>query len=262
MSFQPVLPLGGYAGWRYLNRTLETQQEALRDSVPVQRLTDYFRDNIAKAKTAADLVKDRRLLEVALGAFGLEADIGAKAFIERVLSDGTMKQGALSSKLSDKRYAALAFEFGYGNLGSRTDLPGFADKIIARYEEKAFQKAVGEKDNSMRLALNLSGALKDIAARTSNANAQWFSMMGEAPVREVFQTALGLPQSFGTLDLDRQLATYKARSQSIFGTENLSDFTEPANQEKLIRLFLMRSESRGGGMAPAAMALQLLERLR
>lgn len=258
MSFQPVLPLGGYTGWRFLQRTLDKQQQAFRQSAPVQRATDYFRANIAKAKTAADLVGDRRLLEVALGAFGLSADLGAKAFIQKVLEGGTLKSDALANKLSDKRYASLAKEFGYGNLGARIGLSGFADTIIARYEKQGFQEVVGESDNSMRLALNLSDGVKEIVDGTKNTNAQWYTLMGNAPLREVFQTALGLPQSLAAIDVDKQLVAFKTRAQAAFGTDKLSDFTDPARQEKLIRLFMVRSESQAAASSPAAMALQLL----
>lgn len=260
MTYQPVLPMGGYTGWKFLQRTLPQQQEAFKKSAPVQRATDYFRANIAKAKTAADLVNDRRLLQVALGAFGLGADLNAKAFVQRVLEGGTLKPDALANRMADKRYKAMALEFGYGDLGGLTAISGFADKIIARYEARAFQEAVGEADGTMRLALNIDGAVKDIAARTTNVNAQWFSMMGESPLRQVFQTALGLPQSFGALDVDRQLATFKDRAQSTFGTDKLSDFADPARQEKLVRLFLMRSETQATSSSPAALALQLLPR--
>lgn len=259
MTFQPVLPSGGYTGWRFLQRTLPQQQEAFRESGSVRRLTDHFKANIARARTAADLVGDRRLLEVALGAFGLRDDLDSKAFIQRVLEGGTMRREALSNRLADKRYHALALEFGYGDLGARTGLSGFAERIVARYEARAFQAAVGERDGTLRLALNVGDAIRDIAGRTSNLNAQWFSMMGEGPLREVFQTALGLPRSFGALDLDRQLATYKDRARAAFGTERLSDLADPARQEKLVRLFLLRSEAQAAP-SPAATILQLLQR--
>lgn len=260
MSYQPILPTGGYTGWKFLQRTLPQQQEAFKKSAPVQRSTDYFRANIAKARTAADLVNDRRLLEVALGAFGLKDDLNAKAFIQRVLEGGTARADALANRLADKRYKAFAQEFGYGDLGARTGLSGFADKIIARYEARAFQEAVGQADGTMRLALNVDGAIKDIAARTTNVNAQWFSMMGEAPLRQVFQTALGLPASVAALDVDRQLATYKERALATFGADKLADFADPARQEKLVRLFLLRSETQATSSSPAALALQLLPR--
>ncbi len=138
MTFQPVVPLAGTAGWAFLNRTLDKQQAAHAGSAPMKRATDHFRANIARAGTAEALVTDRRLLEVALGAFGLEEDINARAFIRKILEEGTTRRDALSSRLADKRYAKLALAFGYGDLGARVGLPGFAEDIIARYEARRF----------------------------------------------------------------------------------------------------------------------------
>ncbi len=78
MTFQPVVPLGGYAGWAFLNRTQTAQQSAFDESATIVRQTSYFEENIGNITTAEDLVNDRRLLEVALGAFGLDEDINNK----------------------------------------------------------------------------------------------------------------------------------------------------------------------------------------
>ena len=66
MSFQPVLPLTGYAGWSFLKRTMARQQVAQQAS-PMQKQDEaYFREKIGKVKTAEQLVNDRRLLRVSL----------------------------------------------------------------------------------------------------------------------------------------------------------------------------------------------------
>lgn len=260
MSFQPVLPLGGYAGWRFLSRTLPQQQATFSQSAPVQRATDHFRANVARATTPEALVKDRRLLEVALGAFGLKDDLNSRAFIQRVLEGGTLRSDALASRLADKRYAALALEFGYGDLGARVGLPGFADKIVARYEAQAFQEAVGAQNPDMRLALGVPTGLAEVTEATSNPRAQWFAVMGNPPLRAVFETALGLPKSFGALDIDKQLGQFQSRAQAVFGTARVDGFADPARQEKLVRLFLLRSDTQATSASPAAMALQLLRR--
>ena len=261
MSFQPILPLSGYGGWSFLNRTIERQKDAYTESAPIKRATDYFRENIEKATTAEALVKDRRLLEVALGAFGLEEDINAKAFIKKVLEDGTIKDNALSSRLADKRYAQLAFTFGYGNIGARVNLTGFADQIIKRYESHKFEVAVGEQDGPMRQALNFETAVGDILTNAKTTNGQWYSLMGNPSLRSMFETALGLPSSFAAIDIDQQLTTFKERSERVFGTDRLADFTAPAKREEMIRMFLVRSEIASGtaGYSPAQMALALLQ---
>jgi len=113
MSFAPILPLSGTAGWALLKRTMAAQTAALNASPEMARDADYFSANIGKITSADQLVNDRRLLKVALGAFGLEGDIANKAFIKRVLTDGTQSKTALANKLADKRYAQLSAAFGF-----------------------------------------------------------------------------------------------------------------------------------------------------
>lgn len=260
MTFQPVIPLTGYTGWRFLTRTMDAQKTAYVESAPIQRATSYFRENIANIHTAQDLLNDRRLLEVALGAFGLADDINSKAFIRKVLEDGTLSDDALSNKLSDKRYEAFSRAFGFGDFGSRTGLTVFPDEIIARFEAKSFEIAVGEQNDDLRQALNLSSGLKDVLAANSTADGQWFGIMGNLALRGVFETALGLPSSFGQIDIDQQLATFQTRAKATFGTDLVSDFSDPALQEKVIRLYLIRSEAQNSmATGSNSIALQLLQ---
>ena len=261
MSFQPILPMTGYVGWRFLQRTLDTQQATFNASAPVKRATEHFREKIGSIRTAEDLVKDRELLRVALGAFGLDEDINNTYFIKRVLSDGTTSSDALSSKLSDKRYAAFARAFGFGE-GElpRTGLTFFADKITKLYEKKQFEVAVGNQDNDLCSALNLSGSLKEIMAGATSNNARWFQIMGNPPVRAVFETALSLPKAMASLDLDQQLDIFKSRAQATFGTDAVGDIATSAQEEKLIRLFLIRSEANASAATSAgSVALTLLQ---
>lgn len=262
MTFQPVVPIGGYAGWRFLTRTLESQQDTFERSAANKRVTDHFRENIAKAMTAEALVNDRQLLQVALGAFGLDEDINARAFILKILEDGTLDDDALANKLADKRYATLAFTFGYGNLGPQVNTTGFADKILARYNDRQFEIAVGNQDASLRQALNFDSALGDILAQGGSENGQWFAVMGSPPLRGVFEAALGLPKTFASLDIDQQLDVFKDRADAVFGTDKVADFADPERQEDLIRLFLLRSEaSSAGGYSAGQVALSLLQGL-
>lgn len=263
MTFQPIVPLTGFAGWQFLNRTLDTQQTAFRESAGVTRLTDYFRENIGSVVTAEQLVEDRMLREVALGAFGLDADIDSRAFIQMILEEGTTEDDALANRLADSTYRTFSETFGFGDIfGPRTLLPDFADEIIARYEDRQFQIAVGNQDNDLRLALNLEGGLADLLESTTGEDARWFAIMGNTPLRTVFQTAMSLPSEVATLDIDRQLEIYKDRASSIFGTESVGDFTDPDRADDLIRLFLVRSEvAQFQATSTANVALTLLSNI-
>ncbi|MBN8633002.1 MAG: DUF1217 domain-containing protein [Rhodobacterales bacterium] len=263
MSFQPVLPLTGYSGWGFLKRTMARQQ-AVQQALPAQQRDEaYFRDRIGKADTAEKLVNDKRLLRVALTAFGLEGDVNSGAFIRKILEGGTLKEGSLANKLADKQYQKFAAAFGYGDFSvPRTRLSTFADEILTQYRARGFETAVGEQNNSYRLALNAERELPILAARTISTDAKWYTILGNAPLREVMQTALGLPKSFSSIDIDQQVAVLKARSQAAFGSSDPTQFKDGKTMEALTRRYLLQSEIQGQTTAnsAAARALALLQR--
>lgn len=260
MNFQPLVPLSGYAGWLFLERTLEKQQAAFDESAPVKRVTNNFREKMAGIQTAEELVNDRDLLSVALGAFGLGDDINNKFFIQKILEDGTTDDTALANRLADSRYADFSQAFGFGDFGSPlTTFSSVVEDIIDRFERQSFEEAVGEQDNQLRLVLNLDVAIDDVISGSSSKNAQWFSLLGNAPLREVVQTALGLPNEIASIDIDKQLEIFKERSQSVLGTDEIPDFADPELQETITRLFLVRASALTDiGFSSGSIALTLL----
>ena len=262
MTFQPVLPLGGYAGWGVLKRTMAAQQQAFQASAVNQRDEAYFREKIGTINSAEELVADRRLLGVALGAYGLENDINNRFFIRKVLEDGTLTTGALANRLADKQYQKFSSAFGFGDYA----MPGnkvsdFAETIIALCRTRQFETAVGNQNNDYRYALNAQRELATLSNRTISEDAKWFTVLGSAPLRQVFQTALGLPSSFAAIDLDQQLGVLKQKAEARFGADSISQFSEPEKVETLIKGFLLRSELAAGAaqMSPGMLALQLLQ---
>jgi hypothetical protein len=256
-----VVPIGGYAGWRFLSATVNEQVARMAESPVQARDRAYFRETIGKITSAADLVSDFRLLRVALGAFGLENDLPNRAFIQKVLADGTIDEGALSNRLADKRYRQFSEAFGFGSpLPPRTQLPGFADRILARFDRLEFERAVGESDGDMRLALTAARELPELAQRNLSDTTAWLSVLGNPPLRRVFETAFGLPVSIGTLDLDRQVAAFKDASERVLGHSDISRFLQPEATEDLVKSFTLRAQLAAGpsGTTPGAIALTLL----
>lgn len=261
MSFSPILPLTGYAGWAFLKRTMPAQKEAFQSTASLVRDEDYFRAKIGSVKTATELVSDRRLLSVALGAYGLDGDIDNRYFILKVLEEGTLDSNSLSNKLSDKQYRALSSGFGFGDYSvPRTQLSDFADKTLEAYRTRQFEAAVGAQDDNMRLALNAERELATLSTKNTSDDTKWFTIMGSEPLRKVFEGALGLPTSFSSLDLDQQLSTFKEKASKAFGGSEVSQFNESEKLDALIRRFLVRSEALASFSAtsPGSIALTLL----
>ncbi|WP_298853601.1 DUF1217 domain-containing protein [uncultured Ruegeria sp.] len=261
MTFQPVIPGGGIVGWRFLQRTYEGQFQIYSSSLVNERETKYFLEEIGKVLSAEQLVSDRRLLQVALGAFGLEGDLDNRFFIQKILEDGTQADDALSNRLADKRYREFSDAFGFGPGAVRkTALVSNMEEIAQTNLTARFEIAVGDSDETMRISLFAQRELSDLANSASSADTKWFDLMGLPPLRSMMETALGLPSSFAKLDIDKQLTEFKDRLFQLTGSDDLAQFSNPDSVEKLTDTYLARSQiaQLQNTISPAQTALILL----
>ncbi|MEL7091360.1 MAG: DUF1217 domain-containing protein [Pseudomonadota bacterium] len=259
--FQPVIVSSGLAGWQFLKATYDRQFAAFNQSAVIQRDTDYFRENIRNVTSAEDLVSDRRLLTVALGAFGLQDDINNTFFIRKMLEEGTTASDALANRFTDSRYRDLSEAFGLGPGETRGNLfSSFADDVISRFQAASFEIATGNQDESMRLGLYAERVLPELVSDDSSIDAKWFSIMGQPPLREVVETALDLPDAFGQVDIDQQLEVFKDRADRVLGISDPAELADPEVLENVINTFLARSQLNafGSGASSGQIALTLL----
>lgn len=261
MSYQPVIVGSGLVGWQFLKSTQSTQRTVFDKSASMARDTEYFEAQIGKITNAEDLVADRRLRRVALGAFGLQDDINNIFFIRKVLEEGTLKQDALANKMSDDRYKALAKAFAFDSpLGPATQGKDFAKSIVARFRAQEFEVAVGNQDESLRLSLYLERTLPEMAATNSGDDTKWFRVMGTPPLRSVLETALGLPSGFGQLDIDKQLEMFRDKMQSRFGVSEIDEIAQPEVMGRVVQTYLLQSQiQQSSSIGAGQLALTLLQ---
>ena len=263
MFFQPAIGIGGLSGWRILEATSARQRETFERSPQLTRNIEYFRENVSSAQTAEDLVKDRRLLTVALGAFGLTEEINKRAFIQKMLEGGVEDSRSLANRFPDNRYRSMVEAFGYGDItnGSSVLLESFREDIIARYKSLEFERAVGEVDNDMRLAMNFKRQIGDIANSDVEERTAWFQIMGQLPLRELVATALNIPTEVSQLDLDRQQEIFADKAKKLLGDSSMEIFKDPDTVNEMIRRFFLSRQVQNGPSAttPGASALSMLQ---
>lgn len=260
MSFQPILPSSGMVGWRFLERTFDTQNKAFQSSPLITRDTEYFATHIGEVETPADLVGDRRLLRVALGAFGLEDDLNNRYFLQKILEEGTIDPSSLANRMSDNRYTAFSAAFGFDLGVPRSKLSDFTDEIITKFKSRQFEVAVGKQNQDIRLALNARRELVEVATSDDSERTRWFQIMGNAPLRKVMETALGLPDSFSQIDVDKQAEIFAEKSKRQLGLSSLSELTQENKMNQLIERFVLRSEiSTSDSLNSGSIALALLQ---
>lgn len=259
MAFTPVIPNGGLAGWSFLQRTLDRQEDIFSKSPDIKRDIEYFKNNIQNVETLDDLMQDRKILKVALGAFGLGEEISKGAFVRKVLDEGVTEQRSFARRLNNPDYIEMAktFNFEGGQLSlSETDING----ITAQYERQNFEIEVGNVDDSMRLALNFQREIQDLAGAGLSENAGWFRLLGSVPMRTVIEGAFNLPTEFAALDIDKQKEILSDKAQSKFGGKSIDVFTDPDAVDRVINDFLLRKQIEAGPSTstPGFAALSIL----
>ncbi|MCA8884283.1 MAG: DUF1217 domain-containing protein [Rhodobacteraceae bacterium] len=131
--FTPSIIGSGLAGYRFLQSTKDAQMQAFERAPEVANDMARFKERIKDIKTVDQLMDDRALLRVALGAFGLDEDIDNTVFIRRVLESDLTDPRSTANRLSDKRYQALAKTFNFAGTDG-ANLPGSSDMDDIRKE--------------------------------------------------------------------------------------------------------------------------------
>jgi hypothetical protein len=266
--YQPIIPAEGIAGWKFLQSTYDKQFETFSKDPVLERESDYFLENIGDVKTAEDLIKDSRLLGVALGAFGLDDQLPMKALVQKVLEEGSSADDALANRLGDDRWVAFTEAFGFGpgdspKTGSAEDM----NNIVFSNQTQSFEAAVGEQNESMRIALFAERELANIATdvkedgEPTSINTKWYNVIGQPALQEMFQKMFNLPSSTLQLDIDRQLNIFKERSERFLGTDDLSVFADPERMEELTNRYLAQAQLADfqDSQSSASNALMLLQ---
>ncbi|MEP5152149.1 DUF1217 domain-containing protein [Planktotalea sp.] len=259
--FQPIVIGTGLVAWRNLQRTLPDQLATFSASAAQDRLTNGFIEKASSLTSADAVVEDRQVLQVALGAYGLQDDIDNRYFINRILSEGATDDDALANRMTDSRYERLASDFALDGVTQFVGvLPNKAEEIADLFNEQSFALAVGNVNEDLRLALNAETELSRIAELDVSDDAKWYLIMGNAPLRSVMESALSLPSSFGQLDVDKQLEVFREKSESAFGVGEVDELAEDAVKSKVIDLFLLKEQlSQGQSLSSQNIALQLLQ---
>ncbi len=239
MTYTIQVGNGGYVGWKVLERTMSRQREAFSRNTSTTADRSYFIERMPNVRGADDLIRDYRLMAVTLRAFGLDADINNKFFIKKVLESNPDDRSSLVNRLSDKRYLKLNQALGLNH--SEVHNATRVQTILAQYEERSFEKNIGERYPEIELALNAQRELPQIASLEISENAKWYQILGSKPLRQIFEKAYGLGSNFSSLPIDRQLMEIKSKAKINSGNESVGQFQAAETRESLLRRYLLRN---------------------
>lgn len=185
--------------------------------------TAYYLANIGSVTSISDFVNNYRLFSYAMTAYGLTDMTYAKAFMTKVLTEGTSSNTAFANQLADPRYAAFAKAFDFADLGAQaTQTTAATTGTTQAYVEQTMETNAGNQDQGVQLALYFQRKASSI----TNA----YQILADPALLQVAQTALGIDPSTGAANIDAQASMF---SNAI----NFADFQDPTKVQQFIERF-------------------------
>jgi hypothetical protein len=226
-----------YLSYRLASADMSGAIQRLSKDPPVARDVAYWQDHISKVSTIEDFVGDKRLFNFAMKAFGLSDMSYAKAFMTKLLKEGVSAPGAMANKLSDTRYLDFAKTFDFNTYGTvTTSLSAAKTGVVDRYLRQTLEEKTGDQSEGARLALYFQRKASTITSP--------MSILADAALLKVTQTALGLPASMSLAPIDNQAAMISAK----FDVATLKD---PKTLDAFLKRFCAMNDMASGASAPS-----------
>jgi hypothetical protein len=185
--------------------------------------TSYYLARVGDVRSIDDLMADKRLLNYALAAYGLDPTLEPPARVRQMLEGGIADPGSPANQLTDKAYVAFVSAFNFAEYGeaATTRTPAQLPSID-KFLRQTLEENAGKENEGVRLALYFE--------RKASSLTNFYEILADPALAEVVRTALSLPDSFASADIDRQVKLFEERL-------DIQDFTDPARLEKFLTRF-------------------------
>lgn len=201
-----------------------TRTKALIEKDPVvKRETDYYNATIKSIKTIDEFVKNDRVFKYAMKAYGLEDMAYAKAFIKKMLQEGSTNPLSMANKMSNPLYKAFVQAFDFARKGSAaTSAASATTETVQKYIQQTLETQEGSANQGVQLALYFK--------RKASSITKPLEILADKAILKFVQTTFNIPEASSRADLDIQV-------RNLEKVLNVKDFQDPKKVDRLIQRF-------------------------
>ena len=241
-----------FTDYRTISRNLPRALAATAKAPDVATQTKYFQAHIGEVKSAADLMKNFRLLSYALTAFGLQDMAGSRALIRKVLEGGAADPKSFANTMNDARFREFARAFDFRTHGAATTRRAEATAaVVEKFTRQTLETRAGATNEGVRLALYFE--------RKAPSIADAYDILADKALLEVTRVALGLPAAMSQQNIDVQAKTLAKKI-------DFAEFRDPAKVQRFVQRYAAMADMTGAqgptGAAGVGLGLDLLRSLQ
>lgn len=211
--------LSTYTSYQLVTKNVQSSLDRIAKQPLAAREIAYWKENIGKVKTADDFLNNSRLFNFAMKAHGLGDLAYAKGLIKKLLKEGTQDSSAMANRMADARYKEFAKTFDFQRLGPfTTGMPEALTGTVDKYLRQSLEENAGAENEGVRLALYFERKAPTIKGA--------MGILSDPALLKVVQTALNIPASTGTANIDSQAAMIERKLDipSLKTPEGMSKF--------------------------------------
>jgi hypothetical protein len=232
--------------FRLISTDMERSLARTADQPLVERSAERYLQEIGNVRSIDDFISNDRVYGFAMKAFGLDDMTYAKAFMRKVLEEGTDSKTSLANKLTDTRYREFAETFNFARYGEATmTFTRTQQGTVDRYVRQALEEDAGRQNEGVRLALYFQRKAGDIDSA--------FDILADPALLKVVQTATGLSPLTAAADIDKQ-------AEMIADRLDIDDLQDPDKLGRFLTRFtsMWELDNRPPASVPTIMAGQPL----
>ncbi|PYB77253.1 DUF1217 domain-containing protein [Rhizobium wuzhouense] len=195
----------------------------------------YYQDKIQGVETVQDLLADRRIIDVVLGAYGFDPKKVTDDFLKKAFASDLSDRKSFVNQQADKKWAELVGSFNFDGDGKLTrktlgtvQQRGETLETINLFMRQTLEENEGQSSEAVRLALYFQ--------RTAPTITSAYDIVADTALAEVFRTTFGFSEDFTKMKVESQAKVIKSKL-------DLADLQDPKKLQRLIERYTAMYDS-------------------
>lgn len=223
----------------------DNERTAAREAAT--KKAEVYQERIQSIDTVKELLADRDVIDVVIGAYGLDPEDVTDDFLKQVFASDLSDPKSFVNQQPDGRWAELVASFNFdanGNLTRETigtvQQRGETLETVNKYLRQTLEENEGASNEAVRLALYFE--------RTAPNITDAYGLIADDALMAVFRTTFGFSDEFSNMDVDQQ-------ARIINDNLDLADLQDPAKLERFLQRYTAMYDTENASFSNSAVSI-------
>ncbi|MDM7978877.1 MAG: DUF1217 domain-containing protein [Rhizobium sp.] len=223
----------------------DNERTAAREAAT--KKAEVYQERIQSIDTVKELLADRDVIDVVIGAYGLDPEDVTDDFLKQVFASDLSDPKSFVNQQPDGRWAELVASFNFdanGNLTRETigtvQQRGETLETVNKYLRQTLEETEGASNEAVRLALYFE--------RTAPNITDAYGLIADDALMAVFRTTFGFSDEFSNMDVDQQ-------ARIINDNLDLADLQDPTKLERFLQRYTAMYDTENASFSNSAVSI-------